>query len=90
MKKKQIQPKKLPKKKLSNQDEKFVEKVVETGKLTKSAQESYGIKNARYATQKALRLIAKDSIIEAIEVKRETLKSALIKEGITPINIAKK
>lgn len=76
--------------KLSKQDDVFVTKVVETGKLTKSAQEAYKIENARYATQKAQRLIAKDSIINAIEVKRETLKTALEKQGITPVYIAEK
>lgn len=74
--------------KLTKQDISFVEKVVETGKLTRSAQEAYGLENQRYATQKAQRLIAKDSIIEAIEVKRKTLKQALIDKGITETKIA--
>lgn len=76
--------------KLTKQDLKFVDKVVETGKLTKSAQEAYHIDNPRYATQKALRQVAKDSIIEAIEVKRKTLKEALIEEGITEKYLAQK
>lgn len=84
----QTQQKKLPK--LSKQDKDFVDLVVETGKLTKSAQEAYDLDNPRYATQKAQRQIAKDSIINAIEVKRETLKSALELKGITPEKIADK
>lgn len=83
-----IQPKKLQP--LTKQDKDFVDKVVDTGKLTKSAQEAYKLDNARYATQKAQRLIAKDSIINAINVKRETLKSALELKGITPEKIADK
>jgi len=84
----QTQQKKLPK--LTKQDEDFVEKVVITGKLTKSAQEAYKLDNQRYAGVKAQRMITKDNIINAIEIKRETLKSALEKEGITPTYIAQK
>ncbi len=79
---------KLPK--LSKQDIVFVKKLVETGKLTKSAQEAYKLDNARYATQKALKQVAKDSITEAIEVKRKTLKEALVEKGITEDKIADK
>lgn len=79
---------KLPK--LSKQDLAFVDKVVETGKLTRSAQEAYELDNQRYATQKALRQIAKDSIIEAIEVKRKSLRQALIDKGIDEDYLASK
>lgn len=88
METKQTQQKKLQK--LSKQDKDFVEKVVITGKLTKSAQEAYNLDNQRYAGVKAQRMITKDNIINAIEIKRETLKSALEKEGITPTYIAQK
>lgn len=80
----------LQQKKLTKQDHIFVEKVVETGNITKSVQEGYGIENPRYAAVKGQRLITKDNIMNAIEVKRETLKSALEKEGITPVYLAKK
>jgi len=83
-----IQPKKLQP--LTKQDKDFVEKVVITGKLTQSAQEAYKLDNQRYAGVKAQRMIAKDNIINAIEVKRETLKSALELKGITPEKIADK
>jgi hypothetical protein len=83
-----MEKQKLPK--LTKQDLIFVDKVVETGKLTKSAQEAYKLDNPRYATQKAQRLIAKDSIIEAINVKRQTLKEALIEEGINEKYLAQK
>lgn len=75
---------------LTKQDKDFVEKVVITGKLTKSAQEAYKLNNQRYAGVKAQRMITKDNIINAIEVKRETLKSALELKGITPEKIADK
>lgn len=85
------QPKK-PKlqEKLSKQDLIFVDKVVETGKLTQSVINAYGIEDPKYASVKAQRLIAKDSIMNAIEVKRESLKTALENEGITPSYIAEK
>lgn len=79
---------KLPK--LTKQDIAFVEKVATTGKLSKSAQEAYGIENQRYAGVKAQRLITKDNIIEAIEIKRKSLKEALIEKGITEDKIADK
>jgi hypothetical protein len=85
---KQKKKAKLPK--LTKQDIAFVEKVVETGKLTKSAQEAYNLDNQRYAGVKAQRLIAKDNIIQAIEVKRKSLKQALIDKGITEDKIAEK
>lgn len=83
-----IQQKKLPK--LTRQDEKFVEKVLETGNLTQATQESYGIEDPNYAGVKGHRLIRKDKIINAIEVKRQTLKEALIEQGITEKKIAEK
>ena len=88
METKQTQQKKLQA--LTKQDKDFVEKVVITGKLTKSAQEAYKLDNQRYAGVKAQRMITKDNIINAIEVKRETLKSALELKGITPEKIAYK
>lgn len=79
---------KLPE--LTKQDIAFVEKVATTGKLSKSVQEAYGIENQRYAGVKAQRLITKDNIIEAIEVKRKSLKQALLDEGIDEDYLAKK
>lgn len=81
-----IQQKKLPK--LTKQEEKFTNKVLETGNLTQAVQESFKIEDPNYAGVKGHRLIRKDKIINAIEVKRESLKSALEKEGITTIKIA--
>lgn len=53
--------------KLTKQDRKFVEKVIETGNLTQSVQEAYDIEDSKYASVKGQRLIAKDSILNAIE-----------------------
>lgn len=83
-----IKQKNLPK--LTRQDVKFVDKVIETGNLTKSAQESFEIKDPNYAGVKGHRLIRKDKIINAIEVKRKSLKNALIEKGITEEKIADK
>lgn len=77
-------------KSLTKQDKAFVEKVVETGNLTRSVQDSYNIDNARYAAVKGQRLITKDNIIEAIEVKRKSLKEALLQRGINEDYLAEK
>lgn len=79
---------KLPK--LTRQDEKFVEKVIETGNLTLATQESYGIEDSNYAGVKGHRLIRKDKIINAIEVKRKSLKQALLDKGINEDYLADK
>ncbi len=76
--------------KLTKQDDVFVERVIETGNLTKSVQEGYGIEDPRYAAVKGQRLIRKDNIIEAIEVKRKSLRQALIDKGITEDYLAEK
>lgn len=51
---------------LTNQDKKFIEKVVETGNLTKSAQEAYKIQNYGYARVKGSEQITKPNIRNAI------------------------
>lgn len=57
---------------------------------TETVKEVFGIENDNYARLKAHRLITKDNISQAIEVEKETLKSALEKKGITPEKIADK
>lgn len=52
---------------LTKQDIKFVEKVIETGNLTQSAQEAYEIENYDYARLKGHRQITKDNIKNAIQ-----------------------
>lgn len=53
--------------KLTKQDKKFVEKVVETGNLTRAVQEAYDIEDSNYAGVKGNRLIRKDKIQNAIK-----------------------
>lgn len=80
------QPKKL--RKLTKQEVKFTEKVIETGNLTKAVQESFNIEDPNYAGVKGHRLIRNDKIIEAIEVKRKTLREALYEKGINEVKVA--
>lgn len=53
-----------------------------------TVQEVYGIEDPNYAAVKAHRLIMKDNVSQAIAIEKETLKSALEKQGITPERIA--
>lgn len=89
MKSEQLKPKKKEKK-LSKQDLIFVEKVVNDGNVSKAVKETYNIKDAKYAYVKGQRLIENDVISNAIEVKRQSLKEALISEGITEKYLAQK
>ncbi len=57
---------------------------------TQTVQEVFAIEDPNYAGVKAHRMIRTDKISQAIEIEKETLKSALEKEGITPERIAKK
>ena len=88
MENQQIQQKKLPK--LKPKEKEFVKTLVrknnENGSLT--VKEVFGINNDDYARVKAHRLITKANVSQAIEQEKETLKSALEKEGITPVKIA--
>ena len=88
MENQQKQPKKLPK--LTKQEDKFTDKVIETGNLTQAVKESFGIEDPNYAGVKGHRLLRKDKIMNAIEVKRESLKTALESQGVTPTKIAEK
>lgn len=78
--------------KLKPKEKEFVQTLVhknnENG--TQTAQEVFGIEDPNYAGVKAHRLISNAKISQAIEAERETLKSALVKQGITPERIAEK
>lgn len=79
--------------KLSKKQKDFVDLYVHTGNGQESALKAYEIESkdaANVARAIASENLTKPNIIEAIEVKRETLKSALEKEGITPTYIAQK
>lgn len=89
----QNQPQKLqrllPNQKLTKQDLKFVEKVVEDGNVTKAAQEAYKV-DYGYANVKGHRMIQKDLIKEAIDTKVQNIRKALIDQGVDDTKIAEK
>ncbi len=85
----QLKPKKRVKK-LSKKDLLFVDMVVEDGNISKAVRETYNVQDPKYAYVKGSRLIENDSIANAIEVKRKTLKEALIEQGIDEKKIALK
>lgn len=78
--------------KLKPKEELFVKKLVleNNENATETVKEVYGIEDDNYARLKGHRLITKDNISQAIETEKETLKSALVKQGITPERIAEK
>lgn len=83
-------PKKLLK--LKPKEKEFVKTLVRKNNenITKTVQEVYGVEDQNYANVKGQRLIRKDTIVKAIQIEKETLKSALEKQGITPEKIALK
>jgi phage terminase small subunit len=66
--------------KLTKQDAKFVEKVIETGNLTQSVKEAYDIEDPNYAHVKGHRLIRKDTIRNAIRTLAERIPDELLEE----------
>lgn len=81
--------KKLPK--LKPKEAEFVEKLpLNDDNGTKTVREVYGIENDGYARVKAHRLLTKDNVMEALEIKKETLREALESKGITAEKIASK
>ncbi len=78
--------------KLKPTEKQFVQALVRKNdeNATETVKEVYGIDNDDYARLKGHRLITKDNVKEAIQVEKETLKSALEKQGITPVYIAEK
>lgn len=78
-------------KKLKPKDIEFAKKYVANNENgTKTVKEVYGTEDDGYARVKATRLITQDNVSQAIEVERESLLSALEKEGVTPKKISKK
>lgn len=91
MEEKNQKPKKL--RKLSKKQRGFVNDYVIDENGTQSALNNYDIqsnKPEKVASVIATENLAKPSIIEAIEVKRKSLKNALIEKGITEDYIAEK
>lgn len=85
------QPKKLPK--LTRKQRGFVKDYVLTENGTQSALNNYDIESKdpeKVASVIATENLGKPSIINAIEVKRKSLKEALIEKGIDEAKIADK
>lgn len=83
--------KKIPK--LTKKQAGFVEDYVNTGNGTQAALKNYDIesdKPERVAAAIATENLTKPDVALAIEIKQETLKSALQKQGVTPEKIARK
>ena len=82
---------KLPK--LTKKQRGFVEDYVNTGNGTQAALKNYDIESSKpekVASVIAVENLAKPSVALAVEIKQETLRSALEKQGVTPQKIAQK
>jgi phage terminase small subunit len=64
--------------KLTKQDKKFVEKVIETGNLTKSAQEAYDIEDPNYAGKKGSLKVREGKIQNAIQTLADRIPDELL------------
>lgn len=77
-------------KKLTKKQRGFVEDYILTENATEAASKNYDVKNRNVANNIGAENLARPSIIEAIEVKRQSLQEALEQQGITPKRIAEK
>jgi len=79
-------------KKLKPKEQEFVKVLVKKNdnNASKTVKEVYGITNDLYARVKGSELLTRPNISQAVEEEKESLKSALIKKGITPERIAEK
>lgn len=84
----QPQPKKLPK--LTKKRKGFVEDYVATGNATEAVVRNFDVKDREVAKSVGSELLTFPNVAQAIEIKQETLRSALINKGITPEKIADK
>ncbi len=76
--------------KLTKKREGFVKDYVETGNATEAAVRNFDVKDRNSAKSVGSALLTNVDIIEAVEEKKETLKEALERVGVTPEKIAKK
>ena len=77
--------------KLTKQDKKFVEKVIETGNLTKSAQEAYDIEDPNYAGKKGSLKVREGKIQQAIQTLADRIPDDKLHEVIMEgLNAGKK
>ena len=82
------QQKKLPK--LTKKRKGFVKDFIETENATEAVVRNYDVKNRVVAKTVGSELLTFPNVIEAIEVKRKSLKEALIDKGITEDYLASK
>lgn len=82
------QQKKLPK--LTKKREGFVKDFIETGNATEAVVRNFNVKDRNVAKAVGSELLTFPNITEAIEVKRKSLRQALIDEGITEDYLAGK
>lgn len=85
------QPKKRAKlPKLSKKQRGFVKDYAMTENGTEAVMNHYDVKNSIVAKSIASENLTKPYIVDAVNIQKETLKSALENEGITPTFYAKK
>lgn len=90
-KKSKILKQKLPK--LTKKQTGFVDDFVATGNGTQAALKNYDIEGENAENVAAVianENLRKPNVVLAVEIKQETLKSALQKQGVTPEKIAEK
>ncbi len=83
-----MKEKTLPK--LTRKQKGFVEDYVLTGNGTQSVLKNYDTESPRTASVMAVENLAKPSVALAVEIKQNSLKEALINQGVTPEKIAEK
>lgn len=88
MKLNQLKQEKLPK--LTKKRIGFVEDYIETGNATEAVIRNFDVKDRNVAKAVGSELLTFPNVIEAVEVKRKSLKQALIDQGITEDYLADK
>lgn len=83
-----LQPKKLPK--LTKKRKKFIEHYVIDENGQEAAKKSFNVTNDNSARAVASELLTFPNVIEAIEVKRKSLRQALLDKGIDEDYLADK
>lgn len=76
---------------LKPKEQEFISRLLtNNGNRALSVKQVFGIKNNNHASVKGLRLVRKGNVKQALDHAQESLKSALIKQGITPEKVASK
>ncbi len=76
---------------LKPKEQEFVSRLLtNNGNRALTVKQVFGIMDNNHASVKGLRLVRKGNIKQALDHEQDSLKSALVKQGITPENIASK